>query len=221
MPLKFITLLTGQIREIAASFMHLFIRRNALCRFDNSYESDFFFEYILENISNFECKDFENKQHCDLLHSYQNGEISVFLNEIYDYTPIDVISALNDYKPANPMETKLLECFKKGLPFVFGNKCIMNYDYVPEYDYYTEEYDDTSPVALDRIIRYVYDLDDFFCNELESMTNQCIQETYAVEPVSFMILDADSKLFTIDDYPERFFEWFLEMVNLTIEIVRK
>jgi hypothetical protein len=45
-----------------------------------------------------------------------------------------------------------------------------------------------------------------------------MQETYSLEPVSFMILSNDSKLFVPDDYPEKFAEWFLEILNMTKEI---
>ena len=97
----------------------------------------------------------------------------------------------------------------------------MNYDYNPEIDnfpnirYYDDEYE---PFTLDRIIRYVYNLGDCIANELENICNQHIQETDAVLPTSFQILDTGSDLFTPDDYPERFSEWFFEMIEITKQI---
>ena len=67
----------------------------------------------------------------------------------------------------------------------------------------------------DLIIRYVYDINDFVCNQLEASVNENARESYALSPTSFMILDPDSELFMPDDYPERFAEWFLEMVEIT------
>jgi hypothetical protein len=94
----------------------------------------------------------------------------------------------------------------------------MNYDYDPNRECFPEEYEDTPPVTIAGIIRCIYEESDFVTNELENMTNQYMQETYALEPVSFMILSHDSKLFVVDDYPEKFSEWFWEMVKMTKEI---
>ena len=218
MPLKFITLLSGKIREIAASFMHLFIHRNGLNRFKEGYEFDFFFECTEENLHYYYGEDSEKQEYMDLLHSYFNGEISAFLDEIYDHKPVDVVRALSEYHPENPLEAKLLDCFRQGLPFISGNR-IMAYNYDPYMESYSDEYEDTSPITLDRIIRYVYDLNDYVTRELDGMTNQYMQEVYAMQPTSSLILSPDSKLFMVDDYPERFSEWFLKMLHITEQII--
>jgi len=145
------------------------------------------------------------------------GEISSLLDEVYDCEPLDVDEALEQYQPACPKEEKLLDGFRKGLPFI-SEGCIMNYDYNPHGGGFSEECDDYPPVTLDRTIRYVHTLNDLISNELESSVNQCLQEAYAVEPASFMYLQPASTLFYPDDYPERFSQWFLEMVSLIIEI---
>jgi len=221
MPVDFINELTGKIREIAMSFMHLFIRKNHLSRFSDCYESDFLFEIVGENINFVENNYKEKRKNNNLLQSYQDGEIAAFLNELYTLNPANVAVLLEEYTPANPLEDKLICCFKKGLPFISGKNSIMYYDYNPEIDnypnsqYYDDEYE---PFTLDRIVRYVYNLDDCVINELENICNQHIQETYAVQPTSFQILDTCSELFTPDDYPERFSEWFYEMIEITKKI---
>jgi hypothetical protein len=43
------------------------------------------------------------------------------------------------------------------------------------------------------------------------MNSRRLQETYVQEPVSFLILDMDSKLPVQSDCPERFSQWFPEM----------
>ena len=191
--------------------MHLLVRKNG-------YEFDFLFEYLIENIGYSDCNDAEKQTIFKLLESYENGEISVFLDEVYNYKPVDVIRALEEYKPANRQEAKLLDCFRKGVPFISGKNCIMNYDYNPYYECITDRCGEYQSVTLDRIIRYVYCTSDFVTNELENILNQEMQESYAVEPVSFHILNPDSGLFIYGDYPERFSEWFLEMVNVIREI---
>ena len=214
MPVKFITALSGQIRETAMSFMHLLIRKNGFNRFKNGYEFDYLFDYLNEIIRDDDCHDTEKHTVFKLLESYENGEISVFLDEVYNYKPVDVIRALEEYRPANPQEAKLLDCLRKGVPFISGKNCIMNYDYNPYYKSMSDYDDEYQTVTLDRIIRYVYCTSDFVSSELENILNQEMQESYAAEPVSFHILNHDSELFITDNYPERFSEWFLETVNV-------
>lgn len=219
MPVNFITMLTGQIKEIAMSFMHLFIRENGLVRFKQGYEYDYFFEFLTEIIAEPTCYEESDRDSLrELYESYVNGEISVFLDEIYDHKPIDIIKALKDYNPVNPLETNLIDHFKNGLQFISGDNCIMKYDYDAFCTCLSDYEEDIPPISLDRIIRYVYDTNDFVCNQLEASVNEHARETYAQVPVSFLILSPDSELFMPDDYPERFAEWFLEMVEITKKI---
>ena len=218
MPVRFITLLCGDIRETAMSFMHLFIRRNGLYRFRDSYEYDYLFENAEYTISQEEFDNPMNEEQTELLSSYTKGEISRFLDEIYDYRPLDVAAALERYRSANPAEDRLLDCFRKGLEFISGRDSIMNYDYNPDTECFPDEYEDITPVTLDRTVRYIYDLDDFVTAELEILTNQYAQETYVTDPTSYRILHPDSELFEPGDYPERFSQWFPEMFHAIKEI---
>ena len=218
MPVGFINKFSGKFREIALSFMHLLIRRNGLARFRDSYEYDFMFEYLVENIANDGYEASEKAELSELLLSYQSGGISFLLDEVYDCKPLDVVAALAEYQPECTQEKKLLDCFRKGLPFI-SEDCIMNYDYNPDGEGFPEECrEDYPPVTIDRTIRYVYTLDDFISNELEGTINQDLQESYATEPASYMFLHPASNLFCPGDYPERFSDWFLEMVNVILEI---
>jgi hypothetical protein len=149
--------------------------------------------------------------------SYKTGEISSLLDEVYDCKPLHVAEALEQYQPACPKEEKLLDGFRKGLPFL-SEDSIMNYDYNPFCEDISEEYEEHQPVTLDRMIRYVYAFNDIISDELESTMNANIQETYAVEPTSFMFLEPGSHLFYAGDYPERFSAWFQDMVSIIIEI---
>ena len=197
--------------------MRLFIRRNGLARFSSQYEFDFMFEYLTENIENDGYEASEKEELSNLLLSYKTGDISFLLNEVYDFKPIDVAAALEEYQPACPQEEKLLDGFRMGLPFI-SEDCIMNYDYNPYNEGFSDDCEEYPPVTLDRTIRYVHTLNDLISNELENMSNQDLQETYAVEPTSFMYLHPGSKLFCPGDYPERFSDWFLEMVSVIIKI---
>jgi hypothetical protein len=215
MPVRFITLLSGQIKEIAMSFMNRFIHCNGLERFGNSYDCEYLFESASESLT---CNDYSEEE-CKvidgLIQSYHGGDIADFLDEVYDYKPVDTVRALEEYRPVNPLEAKLVSCFGKGLPFISGTS-IMAYDYDPHGDG-IYGYDDEH-VALNMIIRYVYEVNDFVARELEDMTNQYCRNAYPVEPTTFMILHPDSKLLVPDDYPERFSDWFIEMAGLIDEI---
>ena len=151
MPVKFITLLSGQMREIAMSFMSLFIRKNGLTSFGDSYEFDYFFEWSEENIISGDYDEQEKEEYYKLIKSYSNGDISVFLNSVYKHKPVDIVKALKEYEPATPQEVKLLECFRKGLPFVSGDDNIMSYYYDPYMECYPGECEDVTPVTLDRL----------------------------------------------------------------------
>jgi hypothetical protein len=217
MPVGFINNFSGKFREIALSFMHLFIRRNGLVRFKSQYEFDFMLEYLIENIQHDGYEDFEKEELDEVILSYKTGEISSLLDEVYDCKPLNVAKALEQYRPACPREEKLLDGFRKGLPYI-SEDCIMKYDYDPFCNDILEENDDYPPVTMDRTIRYVHTLNDLIGNELESTMNANIQETYAVEPTSFMLLKPNSTLFCPGDYPERFSQWFMEMVSIIISI---
>ena len=219
MPVGFINKLSGKFREIALSFMHLFIRRGGLARFGNQYETDVLFEYLSDNIANDDYEASEKEELSELLLSYKTGDISFLLDEVFDCTPLDVAAALEEYQAACPQEEKLLDSFRKGLPFI-SEDCIMNYDYNPDVEGFPfpDDCEEYPPVTLDRTIRYVHTLNDLISNELENMVNQDLQETYAVEPTSFMYLHPCSNLFCPGDYPERFSDWFLEMVNTILEM---
>jgi len=217
MPVRFITLLTGEIREIAMSFMHLFIRGNGMIRFSNQYESEFLFEWFAE-INHANGEEEMNRENRELIQSYRNGEISHFLDEIYSHNPIDVEFALKQYNPANPAEAGLIDCFIEGLPFISGNNCIMDYYYDPDADCFPGEDADITPLEPDKAVRYIYEIGDIVTNELECVNEQYLQETYMLTPTSYQIPDLDSKQFEPDDYPDRFSKWFLKMVSITLKI---
>jgi hypothetical protein len=233
MPVNFINRLSGRIAKISKLFMQLFIGKNHLAPFDYCCEYEFIFEVASENINYHDYSDSEKNVLRDLLYSYSEGEISVFLNEMYDKNIftcssfVDTVTvALEKHVPENPLETKLIGWLKKGLPFI-SEDCIMNYDYDPyndslsvreygyDYDLYGDEYES---VSLDRIIRFIYDTGDYVTGELEQVCNQHIMESYAAVPTSFMIVNPDSDLFAPGNYPERFSEWYFEMIEITKEI---
>lgn len=171
-------------------------------RFSKSYEYEYLFESAAESLA---CNDYgedESKHIDDLIRSYYCGEIGSIPDEIYDHKPVNVKKTLEKYRPADPTESRLIDCFRKGLPFI-SSESIMTYDY-DRYGNGVFGNEDDLPVTLDRIVRYVYDPDDFVYGEIEYFTNQSYQYSYAVEPTSFAVLRPDSKLFVPDDYPERF-----------------
>lgn len=213
MPVKFVTEFTGRMRQIAMSFMHLFIRKNCLDRFSEGIEYEYMFESLADSMDSKYLSDEEKTEMEDQLDSYYNGEAGSLLDAIYKYKPLDVIRAIDEYIPANPREKEILCGFREGIRFISG-ECIMAYDYDPDADNFSGMYEDYPPLSLNRTIRYVYGLNDFVSNEITDYLNSELQETYAVYPVSCLVVTPESELFVPDDYPEQFCEWFVSMVGL-------
>lgn len=71
------------------------------------------------------------------------------------------------------------------------------------------------PMRLDQQIRVVYDCDDMVSEYLVDYYNNNSQETYDIIPITTCALSPETdRLFIMDDYPERFFKWADEFINI-------
>ena len=83
------------------------------------------------------------------------------------------------------------------------------------YDAYYSENPDFHPMYLQQQIRVVYDINDIVSDYLLDYYNSCSRETYDITPVTVRDLSPDTEeLFSMDDYPERFFRWADEFISL-------
>ena len=81
--------------------------------------------------------------------------------------------AIESYHPAHEYEKKLIDLFRKGMPFADPNTpSIMHYFY----DHYDDTGDrDTTTIDPDRMIRVIYAPDDLLMDNLYAMLNGEIQ----------------------------------------------
>ena len=115
------------------------------------------------------------------------------------------------YEPQNGFEQPLVDAMKRGLPFLTPARGIMQY----AYDAYYSENPDFHPMYLQQQIRVVYDINDIVSDYLVDYYNSCSRETYDITPVTALDLSPDTEeLFSMDDYPERFFRWADEFISL-------
>lgn len=83
------------------------------------------------------------------------------------------------------------------------------------YDAYYEENPDFHPMYLQQQIRVVYDTNDIVTDYLVDYYNSYSRETYDIVPITTFDLSPNTKeLFRMDDYPERFFKWADEFINV-------
>lgn len=98
-----------------------------------------------------------------------------------------------------------------GLPFLAPERGIMQYGY----DAYYSENPDFHPMYLQQQIRVVYDINDIVSEYLVDYYNSNSRETYDITPVTTCDLSPDTgELFRMEDYPERFFKWADEFINI-------
>lgn len=208
-PVKFLESLNPVLRRIAVTFLHNLMEANGIGTFWDDYEADFMFEILSEDDGNDPA---DRKERMKLLNSYQEGKIDRLLKRVetksyYKNLP----KALEAYTPQNGFEQPLVDAMKRGIPFLTPERGIMQYGY----DAYYSENPDFHPMYLQQQIRVVYDINDIVSDYLLDYYNSYSRETYDITPVTILDLSPDSEeLFSMDDYPERFFRWADEFISL-------
>ena len=209
-PVKFVESLNPTLRNIAITFIHELMVANGIDTFMDYEETDFMFEMLAENDGDDDLQ--ERKRRIRLLDSYQYGKIRKLLKRVASKSYYkNLPKAIERYAPQNGFERQLLEMMKKGLPFLSPEQGIMQY----AYDAFYEENPDFHPIYLQQQIRVVYDPNDIVAEFLADYYNSYIMETYYITPITVLDLSPDTAdLFKMDDYPERFFKWADEFINI-------
>ena len=82
------------------------------------------------------------------------------------------------------------------------------------YDWSYEESPDFEPVGLDIQIMLTWSPTDAMAEEMETYINSDYHESYAITPVTTLLLTPDTDTpFSMNDFPERFSKW-LDSFNL-------
>lgn len=208
-PVKFLESLNPVLRKIAVTFINRLMKANGISTFLEDEESDFMFEMLSEDEGT---DSRERKRQLKLLESYQNGKINRLLKRVETKSYYrNLPKAIESYVPQNGFERQLIGVMKRGLPFLTPEKGIMQYGY----DAFYTENPDFHPMYLEQQIRIVYDINDVVTEYLVDYYNSYSRETYDIVPITVLDLSPDTEeVFRMDDYPENFFKWAEEFINI-------
>lgn len=211
LPVKFTEALNPKLKKIARSFIHQFMHSNGMITTNEAFDVEWILEWAEEGLQ--ECDPPDRKRNARLLASYKSGKVYKLMERIDSKSYYKNLSAiLNRYVPNNEFEGELIGVFKEGLQFIGKDKpSIMSYGYDPLDD----EDRDYHPVDMERMIRIVYDLDDFVTEWMMDWANSELRESYDISPTTqFAISPNTTELFSMDQYPDNFFKWFDKLCTL-------
>ncbi len=208
-PVKFVEPLNPVLRRIAITFINRLMKANGICTIRDDDDTEFMFELLSEDGGD-DPQDLRERM--KLLDSYQNGRINRLLKSVKSKSYYkNLAKALGSYNPQNGFERQLTDVMRRGLPFLSPERGIMQYGY----DAFYSENPDFHPMYLQQQIRIVYDIDDVVSDYLVDYYNSYNRETYDIIPVTVRDLSPDTEEpFRMDDYPERFFRWADEFINI-------
>jgi hypothetical protein len=184
---------------------------NGMVTTNEAFDVEWILEWAEDGLQ--ECDPGDRERNAKLLASYKSGKIYRLMERI-DSKPYykNLQAALDRYVSNNEFEEELIGIFKEGLQFIGKDKpSIMSYGYDPLDD----EDRDYHPVDMERMIRVVYDPDDFVTGWMMGWANNELSESYDISPATQFIITPDTgKLFSMDQYPDNFFKWFDKICTL-------
>ena len=209
-PVKFLESISSTLRRISITFLHKLMGANGISTILNEEDTEYIFMWLQEDDPQEEEE--ETHKRLELVRSYEKGKIGRLLKHVEEKSYYkDLPKALEKYTPQNDFERSIVETMKKGLPFLTPEHGIMQYGY----DAFYEEEPEFQPMRLDQQIRVVYDCNDMLTDYLADYYNNNSRETYDIIPITTCALSPETdRLFIMDDYPERFFKWADEFINI-------
>lgn len=218
LPISFIDNLTGRLKRIAITFIHEFAKNNGMSYLHEWEDLEWISEWMIEYVSGPNPDKRERDEYRRTIRSYNKGHAINMLKRVQTQSYYKRLQqAIESYHPANEYEKKLIDLFRKGMPFADPNTpSIMHYFY----DHYDDTGDrDTTTIDPDRMIRVIYAPDDLLMDNLYAMLNgEILNCDYLITPTTTLFLTPElTKPFTKDDYPERFDAWlecFSEFISL-------
>ena len=206
MPLDFTKRLRKGLKQITLEFIRRFVRHHRLEKITSLSHYEMLEDYIFD----YE-EDMDKKQRRKLIrleNSYkEGGKISNALKRMCGRAfCARWEEKLEAFHPENESEKELLDLIREGMAFIAEEfPCILSY----EYDWEREDEPDFFPIELSTLVALAYSIDEPVTKQIESYLNGIGMETYALTPVSTWILTPNTeRLFPIDDFPEKFAEWF-------------
>ena len=213
-PLDFTEKLPGQLRGITLEFIRRLMRHHSIQSIKETFQYEMARTY-LEDYGHYdgEATAREIRSRARLAKMYEKGKFHRLLERMgkKEFCK-DLEGEIQKYHTKKNNEKALLKLIKEGLVYISdGSPSIMQY----AYDAYYSENPDFHPMYLQQQIRVVYDINDIVSDYLVDYYNSCSRETYDITPVTALDLSPDTEeLFSMDDYPERFFRWADEFISL-------
>ena len=216
LPLDFTVNLSKGVRRITLEFVRRFARHHGMWNITGSYHFSMAEDWLTyEEYGTDDAKDKDDAQRrrtLRLLESYNNGRISRLFNRMDGRAFCrNLEAALESCRPEGEAERTLLGIINDGLTLIGkGQPRIMDY----EYDWTREEEPDIMPVGLESQILLAYSLDDVVAEEVMQAFSADVREGYNLTPVTRLLITPETdKVFTEDDFPERFAKWFYRFVG--------
>lgn len=212
-PLKFTEKLPGQLKRIVLEFIRRLARHHSIQNVTESY----YCEMAIENLKGYECYNqgataAEIRHKTNLARMYEEGKVHRILERI-DKKKFctDLDKEMQQYHTKKNTESVLLKLITEGMEFISpGSPSIMQY----YYDWAYEESPDFQPIGLDLQIMLTWSINDDMTSEMENYFNSDYQEAYVITPVTTLYLTPETdRLFTMDDFPERFGKWLLRFTR--------
>lgn len=215
-PVKFLESLDVKLRRICVTFLHELIHSNNMSVLNNEEDTEIILDWMECTID--EVRDTEKEEVKAVIEAYrENGKAYALLEEVYRRSYYkNLRPALQRYAPADDSEKELVALMREGLDFIGKDKSAIN-NYV--YDPYFDEDADCFPVALGQQIRLIYDENDRLSEAMTDYLNTNLRESYELIPITTLELSPQTEsLFSMDDYPERFFKWSDKFISLITTI---
>ena len=211
LPLDFTGRLSYGVRRVAREFIRRFAAHHCLSDITSSYYYGIAEDWLMCGDECLECNTgAEVRQALRLFGSYNGGRISRMFRRMRGRAFCRLETELGSCRPANGAEAELLDIIRDGTGLIGkGRPCIFDY----EYDWAKEECPDIMPAGLESQVMLVYSVDDMVAENVRQMFCSEMQEVYNLTPVTAWAVTPETvTAFTMDDYPEKFSEWFNRFV---------
>lgn len=212
-PLDFTERLDPSVRRVVLEFIRRFARHHRIGDLKSTYYYEMTEDYMERSMDDSdEYTPDDRRRITRLLASYDGGKIARLLKRMQGRAFCTGLKGgLETCRPKTEGERVLLELVREGMAFMGkGVPCIMDY----QYDWINEKEPDFMPAFLESQILLAYSTDDEIARDMMSTFSADMQESYNLTPVSTMLLTPETdRIFTMDDFPERFAGWFNRFVH--------